>query len=254
LVKIFKHLHSGQSAVKKIAGRAAILLAVGFSIDTVLDATGQLPWKHLTDPIDSYIVKDNGIILQISICLFLVLAALLLSTLSRLARLERLQKTSALSLPDIATAYRLSHAADRKGAFALVGEFDQMRLRMDHLRNHPDLQDLQDDLLMIAAQMSMQTRDLARIYSDENVNGATDFLHQRQLDVQALSDQLTIARTTCDELRACTTTIDADDDQIRQHIEQLEHELKDILPSLGFSPIAARPRHGNVVALQKAAI
>jgi hypothetical protein len=253
LVKTFKDLHSGQSGVKTIAGRAVILLAAGFSIDTVLDASGQLHWQQLMHPIERYVVNDNGIVLQISICLFLVLAALLLSTLSRLARLERLQKTSALSLPDIATAYRLSHAADRKGAFALVGEFDQMRLRMDHLRNHPDLQDLQDDLLQIAAQMSMQTRDLARIYSDENVKGATDFLRQRQLDVQALSDQLTIARTTCDELLACSNTVDADDDQIRQHIEQLEHELKDILPSLGFSPIAARPRHGNVVALQKAA-
>ena len=44
-------------------------------------------------------------------------------------------KSTPKSLGDIATAYRLSHAADRKGAFTLVGEFDQMRARMNHLRS-----------------------------------------------------------------------------------------------------------------------
>lgn len=240
--------------MKTAAVNTVIFFAAIFCVAAVLDATGQLPWQRLTQPLDAYLERDGGIALQISISLFLILAALLLSTLTRLARLERAQKNSALSMPDIAAAYRLSHIADRTGAFALADEFDQMRLRMDHLRTHPDLQYLQADLLQIAAQMSMQTRDLARIYSDENVKGATDFLRQRQLDVQALSDQLTIARTTCDELLACSNTVDTDDAQIRQQIERLEQQLKDILPSLGFSPIAARPRHSNVVTLQKTAM
>jgi hypothetical protein len=52
--------------------------------------------------------------------------------------------------------------------------------RITHLRRHPDLGGLEPELLEFTAQMSLQSRDFARIYCDDKIKRAKTFLEQRQ--------------------------------------------------------------------------
>lgn len=78
-----------------------------------------------------------------------------------MARLERNHHSFAVCVDDVAQACCQAHAADRTGVFALSGEFESMRVRMEHLRQHPDFQHLEPELRQLAAQMSLEARDLA---------------------------------------------------------------------------------------------
>ena len=105
----------------------------------------------------------------------------------------------------------------------------------------------------MAAQMSVETRDLARAYSDEKVNRAKSFLKQRQEEVHALTDRLVLARRTCDELRRWLTDIEADERTAQTELKRLEADLKEILPTLGYAFDLEDHRDANVVALPKPA-
>jgi hypothetical protein len=65
---------------------------------------------------------------------------------------------------------------------------------MDYLRQHPDLSHLEPELLKIAAQMSHQSRALARVYSNDRVERAKSFLKQRQEEVNQTEGRLALAR------------------------------------------------------------
>jgi septal ring factor EnvC (AmiA/AmiB activator) len=110
---------------------------------------------------------------------------------------------------------------------------------------------LEPELLQLAAEMSFQTRDLARTYSDARVARARDFLRQRQEEVQSLTDRLTLARQTTDELRRWLTDIEAEERQAEQQIKRLEADLREILPQLGYALEADDPRDATVVQLPK---
>ncbi len=69
-----------------------------------------------------------------------------------------------------------------------------MRARLDHLSKHPDLSQMEPELLQLAAQMSMQSRELARAFSDPKVARARIFLQQRQEDAHTLSERIARAR------------------------------------------------------------
>lgn len=103
----------------------------------------------------------------------------------------------------------LVHNADRRSVFALSSEFEDMRKRMEHLRQHPDLSHLEPELLELAAQMSHHSRDIARVYSVERVERAKAFLKQRQEEVAQTQERLKLARHTCDELRRWSADIEA---------------------------------------------
>ena len=121
------------------------------------------------------------------------------------------------------------------------------------LRQHPDFGHLEPELLQLAAQMSHETRELARAYSDVKVARAKSFLQQRQEEVQGLTDRLQIARRTCDDLRRWLTDIESDERQAQLQIRRLEADLKEILPGLGYAfDLEDRP-DGNVVTLPKPA-
>ncbi len=159
------------------------LLAAGLLMASLAAAFGQMPWPQLALFFGGQAVPQAGMWLQLGLTALLGLMGLYLPANSRMARLECSHRSFAMGMQDVAHAYRQAHAADRAGVFALSGEFDAMRARMEHLRDHPDFQHLEPELLQMAAQMSVETRDLARAYSDEKVNRAKSFLKQRQEDV-----------------------------------------------------------------------
>lgn len=241
VLRIAQSLAHGLLALVALAALAASLLA----------AIGHLPWLHLPLRYGEVDLAGSGIWVQIALTTLLCLICLFLPANARMARLERSHRSFAMGLEDVAHAYRLAHAADRAGVFALSGEFESMRARLAHLRNHPDLGQLEPELLQLAALMSFQTRDLARTYSDDRVARARAFLQQRQEEVTALTDRITLARQTVDELRRWLTDIEVEERQAEQQIKRLEADLREILPQIGYAMEAEESRDTTVVQLPK---
>lgn len=226
-----------------------VLVALGLLAATLAAAHGALPWPELALSWGGQPVPEAGMWAQLALTALALALTFHLPANARMARLERSHRSFAMGMEDVARAYRLAHEADRKGAFALSGEFDSMRARLDHVRRHPDLAHLEPELLQLAAQMSHETRDLARTYSDEKVGRARLFLAQRQEEVKALTDRLAAARRVCDDLRRWLQDIEADERQAQTQLRRLEADLKEILPTLGYDFDQPEPQEANVVAL-----
>ena len=228
-----------------------ILVAAGLVGCSVAAGIGMLPWPELGLAFGGRPVANAGMWAELGVTVLAVALTFYLPANSRMARLERSHRSFAVGMEDVVQAYRAAHAADRAGAFALSGEFDAMRARLEHLRNHPDLAHLEPELLQLAAQMSHETRELARTYSDEKVNRAKTFLKQRQEEALALTDRLAAARRTCDELRRWVADIEAEERTAQVQIRRLEADLKEILPTLGYDFDHSEPTDANVVTLPK---
>lgn len=243
------------------AGAQAIIVALALLLvaASLAAAFGLMPWPQIALFFGGAALPNAGMWLQLGLMLLLLLMTFYLPANIRMARLERSHRSFAIGMNDVAAAYARAHAADRTGVFALSGEFESMRARMEHLRQHPDFQHLEPELLQLAAQMSLETRDLANTYSDIKVARAKGFLTQRQEEVQQLTDRLTIARRTCDELRRWLGDIQAEELQAQTQLKRLEADLKEILPTLGYDfdlddhrdDFKEAPRDANVVALPK---
>ena len=244
-------LRSAQSRFQSVAQTLIILLGAGLVVATIAAAFGMVPWPQVALFFGVQAVPQAGMWLQIGLTAIVSLMGLYLPANARMARLERSHRSFAMGMEDVSHAYSQAHAADRAGVFALSGEFDSMRARMEHLRDHPDFQHLEPELLQMAAQMSVETRDLARAYSDDKVNRAKSFLKQRQEEVHSLTDRLAIAGRTCDELRRWMTDIEAEERTAQTQLKRLEADLKEILPTLGYDFDLEDHRDANVVALPK---
>ena len=218
---------------------------------TVMAGLGWLPWPELTLGYGPDAVPLAGMWVQIALTALAVILTFYLPANRRMARLERSHRSFAMGIEDVSRAYRIAHASDRAGVFALSAEFDSVRARMEHLRDHPDLAHLEPELLQLAAQMSHETRELARAYSDDKVARARSFLRQRQEEVHALTDRLAAARLTCDELRRWMQDIDREERQAQVQLRRLEADLKEILPTLGYDFDLDEVRDANVVTLPK---
>ena len=243
-------LRVAQASVQLMVQGLVILAALGLVAASVASALGILPWPELALGYGQP-VRNAGMWLQLAATVFAVALTVYLPANARMARLERSHRSFAIGMDDVAQAYRIAHAGDRAGTFALSGEFDAMRTRLEHLRSHPDLAHLEPELLQLAAQMSLESRDLARAYSDDKVSRAKLFLKQRQEEAQHLTNHLSAARRTCDELRRWLQDIEAEERAAQQQIRRLEADLKEILPTLGYDFDHNEPTDANVVALPK---
>ena len=250
-VKWGEALRAAQGGFQSVAQTLIVLLGAGLLAATLAAATGLLPWPQVALFFGGQAVPQAGMWLQIGLTAIIGLLGLYRPANPRMARLERSHRSFAMGMEDVSHAYRQAHAADRAGVFALSGEFDTMRARLEHLRDHPDFQHLEPELLQMAAQMSVETRDLARAYGDEKVNRAKSFLKQRQEEVHALTDRLALARRTCDDLRRWLTDIEAEERTAQTQLKRLEADLKEILPTLGYAFDMEDHRDANVVALPK---
>jgi membrane protein implicated in regulation of membrane protease activity len=237
-----------QEWAQSVAQGFLVLLAAGLLAATLAAAFGQLPWPDLPLRLGGVPVPDAGMWAQIVLTAVMVLLCAYLPANIRMARLERSHRNFQVGMEDIARAYRIAHAADRAGVFALSGEFESIRARMAQLRQHPDLRGLEPDILETAAVMSHETRQLAQTYSDERVARARAFLQARQEDVDTLTDRITTARRISDDLRRWKTDIDAEEGQARLQLKRLIADLQEIMPGLGY---AIEDKSDKIVALPK---
>lgn len=216
---------------------AIVALAAASLTTTIFAAFGVLPWLDITAGVGNLAIPNAGMALQIGFTTLCVALAFFVPASGRILMLEKAHRNFKISMDDVARAYQLSHSADRSGDFTLSSEFDSVRDRMEYLREHPDLAELEPGLIEVAGQMSHVTRDLALTYSDDKVARAKTFLRQRQEEVQDLRDRIKTATATCDELRRWIQDVKADERLAVKHISRLEKDLADLLPELGLEVI-----------------
>lgn len=240
-----------QTFIQRLAMLAFLLLAIGLTIATGLALMGLWPWPELILFWNDTQILGAGMYLQIVLTVFAITLCFFLPSNQRILRLETSHRRFNVAMDDVTRAYVAAHTADRGGAFELADEFDQMRARLGFLRNHPDLGDLEPELLELAAQMSFESRDLAERYSDNRVKRARGFLEQRQQELQKFNDRLEQAKAINAEFKLWINRVDLEESVAAAQMERLLEELERILPELN-QPSPAAPA-GKVMMLPKRA-
>jgi hypothetical protein len=245
----------------QVMSMLAISALAGFTIGmTGLAAAGMVPWIELPVIYDGQPLPRAGAALQVAASLVMLTLLFYLPSARRVLALEAGHRSFRLGVEDVARAYRACHAADREGVFTLEEEFDAVRERYAFLRAHPDLGELEGEVLELAAEMSFESRDLADTFAEEKVARARDFLRQRKAQIATTERRLRDARATCGELRRWLKDIENGERNVSLELRELERDLLDLLPKLGFeTEIEDRPRPkpraaskgGTVVPIQR---
>lgn len=227
-------------AVSLYALAAATFVALGL---TLLAALGALPWLSLTLTFGDLAIPGAGLWTQVALTALLVVFATFIPASARVLALEASHRKFNISMHDVARAYATAHAADRGGIFQLSSEFDAVRERIDHLRRHPDMAELEAGVMTAAAQMSQQSAHLARTYSDDAVTRARAFLAQRQTDAAAQQERIVAALATCREIRRWAEQVELEEAVVASRLRALDEELQSVLPLLGygFEPVDDAP-------------
>jgi hypothetical protein len=207
-------------------------LAVAITGFTIASATGLVPWLTVPMTLGDVALPNAGLYIQITLCALLIGLAFTIPSALRIMQLERTHRDFNISMEDISAAYRASHAADRAGVFNMSREFDSVRARIKHLREHPNLGSLEAGILETAAQMSYESRDLASVYSDDKVERARTFLEQRQQESAEMLENIKHAKDIVDELTEWEANVDADEATVATQMDRLEKQLATILPAL----------------------
>ncbi|NBZ88747.1 DNA repair protein [Rhodobacteraceae bacterium CYK-10] len=234
---------------RRVTEGLILLTALGLVAASVAACLGALPWPELALSWGGAPVPQAGVWLQLGVTALFVALCFHLPANRRMARLEASHRSFSIGMDDVAAAYVRAHAADRKGAFALSGEFESVKTRFDHLKTHPDLAELEPELLELAAKMSHISRDLARTYAADKVARAQGFLAQRQEEVHMVSERIATARRVCADLKRWLSDVEAEERQAEAQIARLEADLREVLPEIGYMLDHDEPVPDNVVSL-----
>ncbi len=221
---------SGQMLATAILAAAAAAATAW----TFAALAGLAPWAEIPVTIGGLEYPAAGMALQlIFTAVFLSLLAFLPGS-RRVMQLERTHRDFAISMSDVMEAYAACHAADRQGAFTLSEQFDAVKERIAWLRRHPDLGNLEPDVLEAAAQMSLASHELAETYSDDNIARAEAFLRQRQEEIAAFESRIQTATAAMHRLRRWTEQVEVEESVMRSQLDRLEEEFGDLLEEMGF--------------------
>ncbi|MBE1284806.1 MAG: DNA repair protein [Rhodobacteraceae bacterium] len=199
---------------------------------TVGAALGQWPWIELQLSMGGQPVENAGMWVQIGLTVLTVMLVFYLPAHTRMLALENAHRNFSMQMEDVVEAYQIAHAADRASQFKLASEFDAVKDRMAFLREHPDLRELEPDVLEIAAQMSQVSHELAETYSDAKVERARTFLKQRQQEVEEFQSRLEDAKIILHELRQWTRDVEIEESMARSQVQRLTEEMFELLPEL----------------------
>lgn len=226
-------------------------LALALVCATLLAGFGVIPWATLPLEWNGTPVTNAGMFAQIGLTAFALSLCFFLPANGRMMRLEASHRRFEIGVNDITRAYHAAHAADREGLFRTGEVFEDMRDRVGFLNEHPDLEQLEPELLALAAKMSHVSRDLAEAYSDDRVNRARSFLKERQHEVDRFNDRLAHARAIHSEFSTWITRIELEENVARAQMERLLDELETMLPELNTpQPVPKIPRGAKVTHLQ----
>ncbi|MEM8804306.1 MAG: hypothetical protein AAGF55_17415, partial [Pseudomonadota bacterium] len=104
-------------------------------------------------------------------------------------------------------------------------EFDAVRQRYKFLKDQPDLKDIDDELLVIAAQMSETSRDLAERFSDRRIARVREGLQRRAEDAESLEAQLLAIRAENEKLAKMRTDAEMSESAFRKQVDVLQAEF-----------------------------
>ncbi|WP_019295938.1 MULTISPECIES: hypothetical protein [unclassified Leisingera] len=247
-------LFTAQTALMRLSFLMICLGAAAALTATVLAALGIWPWLSLQAGLGADIHPQAGMMAQIALTALAVMLVFFLPANGRVLALEHSHRRFALNMEDVKQAYQLAHAGDRAGVFTLASEFDAVKERLAFLRDHPDLQGLEPDVLETAAQMSQVSRELAETYSDAKVARARMFLKQRQEELETFKARLEDAQIIMHELRQWTRDVEIEESIAKSHLGRLRGELFELLPELSAQlqgqPDGSDPEGGSVVPIQ----
>ena len=222
-----------QSAAQLAAMALVALAAIVAVACTTLAATGALPWLSLPANWGGVALPQAGMVAQIGLTVLLVMLCVFFPSNIRVMRLEAAHRDFAIGMEDVARAYWAAHRADRTGVFTMKREFDAIRERYHFLRNHPDLADLDPQIVELASQMSHESGDLAAMYSDEKVARARETLDRRREEVERLTDRIAGANAATRELKRLLDDVETDEAVVRSQLSRLRADLGDLFGSLG---------------------
>ncbi|WP_341367732.1 DNA repair protein [Yoonia sp. BS5-3] len=222
-------------SVSSVVNMALLILvgcmAAAAVIYTVICLLGLAPWLEFTAVFGDTVLPQAGQFLQIVGTLILILFASFLPSSAKINQLQNSHRAFHLKMDDVTRAYHAAHAADRSGMFTLKSEFDAVRERLAFLRDHPELGNLETDIMEIAAQMSQQSRDLAQIYSDEKVDRARMFLRQRQQEAEQQKARIEQALQDCREIEKWAAEVDMEESIVASRLSQLEARVAEVMPT-----------------------
>jgi hypothetical protein len=162
----------------------------------------------------------------------------------RVLKLEQTHRDFHVAMNDVENAYKCAHVEDSKGAFKLPGEFEGVRERFEFLKSQSDLQDLEPEILLLAAQMSYQTRAVAKTFNTESVARAEDFLKQRRYELERGEAQIALALTVLGRVKSEAKALALDEQVQDSQISRIVAEIAEELAPLGFQ---VTPRQNTVV-------
>lgn len=215
-------------------------LALGAVTASALAFAGVLPWLDLPLAYGGEAVPQAGMIVQLGVTVLLLSFLFFLPTNFRVMQLENSHRRFNVTMTDVARAYHAAHAADRAGVFKLPSEFDSVKERLQHMRNHPDLGSLEPEVLELAAQMSHLSRDLAETYGDDRVARAKEFLAQRQEEVDEFEARIADAHQILSDLKRWHERVALDEDVAKSQLDRLREELSDLMPEIFIEPWVER--------------
>ncbi len=204
------------------------LAAIVSLFATILASAGVLPWPAISVSYAGADLPWFGQALQIGVTALLVLLAATFPAAHRVMRLETSHRRFEIGMDDITRAYRAAHMADRAEMFAMHREFDAVRERYKHLRDLPELAEIDAELLTVAAQMSEQSRELAETFSDDKVARAKESLKQRLHDTETLQARIQSAHAAIREIRRLTDEVDIEESTVAAQLARLREELAEI--------------------------
>lgn len=224
----FQH-YSRAAAIGQTAAMALIALsALSLLVLSALASAGIIPWVMLPLSYDGIPVGWAGQAAQVGLTVLLILLAVYIPTSRQVLMLEAAHRDFAIGMDDVTRAYQAAHAADRKGAFEMKREFDAVRERFQYLRTHPDLPEIDAELLTVAAQMSQQSRELAETFSDEKVARAQESLRQRRKDADELQDRIQQAHAAIREIRRDLDDVEIEESSVAAQMSRLREEFVEI--------------------------
>ena len=226
------------------------ILALALATATVLASLGVFPWLEARLSLSDGTTLDAGMWLQIGLTVLAVMLLAYMPSHFRMMSLERSHRDFQMRMEDVARAYWAAHQADRTGIFKMKSQYDAVRERMIFLRDHPDLGSLEPDILEVAAQMSSTSEELARLYSDENVVRAQDFLAQREAEAASMQERIEHAQNLVIQMRRRVEKVDLDEDIAASQLKRLKESLSELLPELGLSmPETANSEEREIIKL-----
>ena len=214
-----------------------LILLIGLSAIayTSLSSVGLAPWLTFTATFNDFAYPQAGMVTQIVVTIILASLFFFMPSAGRIMTLERTHRDFKMTMEDVARAYHVCHTADRSGVFTLSSEFDAVRERLAYLRDHPDLDSLEPQVMEVAAQMSQQSRELSDIYNDEKVERAKTFLRQRQEEVERQQTLIVEANHALQDIRKWSQQIELEESIVASQLNRLEELLEATLPHLGYT-------------------